>query len=135
MVMDQLKIVLRGLICLQNLTQDDLQAIVSNLDIKVEGDNITFVTSTGGIQVKFLFGSDGNFNGVYAQLGGVSIPIIFGTDSSNLEVFEGPPGASNPGPGWEVDVEASKVITHSIGDEANWRYFIARRVPVVSTIP
>lgn len=135
MQLDKLKITVRRQLCLMGLSEDSIQEFVDNLQIGTTDDNTTFVTSKGGIEVQFLFGSDGNFNGVYAQLGGVSIPILFGTGSSNLELFRDAPSASNPGPGWTVDVERSKAWLHQSGPEANWTGFVAYRVPIVSTIP
>lgn len=135
MYLDELKITVRTQLCLLGLNEDQIQAFVNGLQIETVDRGTTLVTSTGRIQVQFVFGSDGNFSGAYAQLGGVSVPIIFGTGSTNLEVFIGPPTGTNPGPGWEVEVELTRKYLHQPGDEGTWEIFYARRVPVVSTIP
>lgn len=133
--LDQLVISLRTQLCLAGMSEDEIQQFVNALQIKTVDDSVTFVTSTGGNSVQFLFGSDGNFMGAYAQLAGVSLPIIFGTGSTNLEVFKGSPSGTNPGPGWEVEVELTQKYLSQSGPEADWEIFYASRVPLVSTIP
>lgn len=133
--LDQLKIVLRTQLCLLGVSEDEIQALVGNLSVETVDKNTTLVTANGGIQVQFVFGSDGNFVGAFAQLGGKSITIIFGTGSGYRGFFRGSPSATNPGPGWQVDVEASRRYLQQSGPENTWDAFYAERVAVVSTIP
>lgn len=132
---DQLKISLRTQLCLQGLDEDEVNLLVGNLQLETDDTNNTLVTANGGVQVKFLFGSDGNFMGAYAQLGGVSIPLVFGVGSTNLQVFKGSPSGTNPGPGWELEVELTQAYLGQNGPESGWEIFYASRVAVVSTIP
>ena len=108
---------------------------MATLQVETEDRLTTIVTANGGINVQFLFGSDGNFMGAYAQIGGVSIPLVFGTGSSNLQVFKGSPSATNPGPGWDVEVALTKKYLSQSGAEATWEIFYASRVAIVSIIP
>lgn len=135
MYMDQLKITLRKQLCALGFSEDQLQQFVDALQIETSDENISFVTSNGSIPIKFVFGSDGNFNGAVAQIGGKAVTIIFGAGSQQLEVFEGPPTASNPGPGWEVEVDLTKKYLSQQGAEGTWEIFYARRKAVLSTLP
>lgn len=132
--LDELKLSLRTQLCIAGLSEDAIQALVANIQITTPGENnTTIVTANGGIDVQFVFGSDGNFAGAYAQIMGRSIPIIFGTGSTNLQVFKGAPSGTNPGPGWEVEVELTEAYLGQSGAENTWEIFFASRVGVLNT--
>lgn len=132
--LDELIISLRTQLCIAGLSEDAIQALVAGLQISTpEGSNRTIVTANGGIDVQFIFGSDGNFMGAYAQIMGRSIPLVFGVGSTNLQVFKGSPSGTNPGPGWEVEVELTKAYLGQSGAENTWEIFYASRVGVLNT--
>lgn len=113
------------------VSEDEQRQFISAIDVEIEMDGIVF--SSGGVRVKFEFGSDGNFAGVNALLNGKSVPLIHGVNSKALYVFEGPPSGSNPGPGWEVVPELTKSILGQQDNENTWTIFYARRKAVLNT--
>ena len=120
--------------CIADLSEDDLQAIANALEIvPVDPEAVNFVKSTGGVQTKFVYGSDGNFNGVYAKIDGQSIPIIPGVGSKVLGLFKDAPSGTNPGVGWEIEVELTKKYFGGADDQSQWEIFVASRVGVINT--
>lgn len=125
------KLGLKNPVCIKCLSEDEQRQLVDAVEVEIEMDGIVF--SSGGVRVKFEFGSDGNFAGVNAFLNGQSIPLIHGVNSKALYIFEGPPSGSNPGPGWEVEPDLTKTILGQQENENTWTIFFARRKGVVNT--
>lgn len=126
-------IALKQPICVDGLTEDALRALVNALQIKVANKDFGgFVLSSSGVQIKFQFGPDGSFQGVFAKLNGKSTTIIPGTTSKYLAVFEGPPSSVNPGVGWEVNVELTQEYLNQPPDQNQWKIFYAKRVSVLN---
>lgn len=132
--LDNIKIVIARQLCLAGLTESEAHEFVGALELETKDEQTTLVTANGGINVKFTFGSDGNFSGAYAQLGGKSVPLVFGTQSHYRAVFEGPPSSNNPGPGWEIDPELSQAYFGVTGPQGLWPIFFARRVAVINNV-
>jgi hypothetical protein len=133
-IADNFNIELANIPCLRNLSEDELRELVNALKVvAASADLEKFVTSTGGIIVKFEFGPDGNFAGVTAKIGGQAINLIGGAGANELQLFAGAPTATNPGPGWEPDVEATQALLNQGSDQTTWDYFYARRVSVLAT--
>lgn len=127
-------ITLKRPICIPNVDEDDLRALVNALEISVKDSDFSgFVLSSKGIEVKFSFGSDGNFEGVTAKQDGKLQTIIPGSTSKFLASFEGPPSANNPGPGWEVVADLTQSIYGQPPNQNQWVIFFARRVNVLNT--
>lgn len=130
----RLKIKLGKIPCLSGLTEDELRELVDALIVEIEsGQFDKFVTSSGGIDVKFNFGPDGNFSGVTAKIDGKTVNLIGGAGGNELSVFQGPPSENNPGPGWEVCTELTIEYLSQPPNEADWDIFYAKRVSVLNT--
>lgn len=128
------EVTLRKVPCLQNISEDELREIVDALEVAaVLKDFDSFVTSTGGIQVKFEFGPDGNFAGVTAKIDGKAITLIGGAGGNELQLFKGAPTATNPGEGWEIDIDATTSLLNQPTDQTDWEYFYASRKSVLNT--
>ena len=125
------ELALKNPVCMKCVSEDEQRQFISAIDVEIEMDGIVF--SSGGVRVKFEFGSEGNFAGVNALLNGKSVPLIHGVNSKALYVFEGPPSGSNPGPGWEVVPELTKSILGQQDNENTWTIFYARRKAVLNT--
>lgn len=122
-------------LCLKNFSEDDIRLLVDSLEAEIIDEELSsLVHSTGGIPVKFIFGSDGNFSGVYAKQGGRQIPLIFGVGGNELSIFKGAPSLSNPGPGWEVEVELTRQYLSQPPSENDWQIFFASRAAVINTV-
>lgn len=126
-------VTLRRQLCIPGWSESDIREFVAALEITSPDPDTFLVTSTGGIRVQFVVGSDGNFSGAYMQVAGIQIPLIFGTNSTNMQIFKGSPSGTNPGPGWELEVELSRTILNQTGSENTWTAFLASRAPVINT--
>lgn len=129
-----LKVKLIRKLCIPGLSEDDIQAFVEALGVVQTKDGIleSIVTSTGGVEVKFIFGSDGNFSGVYAKINGKQIPLIEGINSTQLQTFMGAPSASNPGEGWNLEVELTQKYLNQVGAQSGWEIFYASRKGILN---
>ena len=122
---------LKSPVCIEGISEDSLRQLVDSLLIESTNEGFSgFVMSSQGVQVFFDFGPDGNFNGIKAKVNGKNVTILPGVNSRALSVFEGPPSASNPGPGWEVVVDLTQTVLGQTGDESQWTVFFAKRVAV-----
>lgn len=131
-ILEDLVITLRKQICIPNWSESEIREFVAALEISPREDNTFFVTSNGA-RVMFVIGADGNFAGAFMQVGGIQVPIIFGTNSPALQVFKGNPTATNPGPGWMVEVDLTRRYLSQSGPEPTWEIFFASRVGVINT--
>lgn len=132
---DFFDISLRKPVCIRGVDEDDLRALVGELAVSVKDKNFGgFVLSSNGVEVKFNFGADGNFDSVTAKLNGQQVVIIPGTTSKFLASFEGPPSATNPGPGWEVNAALTQSIYGQPPDQNQWVIFFAKRVNILNTV-
>lgn len=129
-----LKVKLIRKLCIPGLSEDDVRALVEALGVvqTEEGNLQSVVTSTGGVEVKFVFGSDGNFGGLFAKINGKQVPIISGSSSSELHVFAGAPSATNPGEGWELEVDLTKRYLGQTGPQSGWEIFFASRKGILN---
>lgn len=133
-IADSFEVELQNVPCLRNVSEDELREIVNALRVVAQSTDLErFVTSTGGITVKFEFGPDGNFAGVTAKIDGQAINLIGGAGGNELQLFRGAPTATNPGAGWEVDVTATQALLNQGSDQTTWEYFYAGRVSVLNT--
>jgi len=121
-------------VCIEGLSEDALRALVNALTISVKDPGFGgVVLSSPGAQVKFNFGPDGNFSGVTAKINGMDIVLIPGVGSQALQVFAGPPSATNPGVGWEIDAELTQEVLSQPANQNLWKAFFARRAPVLNS--
>lgn len=123
-------------ICIEGISEDSVRELVNALEIDVDdnGSFTGFVTTNNGVQVKFNFDSTGNFSGVTAKLNGKNINLINGYNSSELQVFKGPPTATNPGSGWQTEPVLTKQYLNQPDNENNWEIFYASRVAVLNNV-
>lgn len=129
------KISVKNPACIEGLTEDAVRELVNSIEITVRDPSFSgIVTSTGDSQVKFTFGSDGNFDGAITRANGVPVTLINGVNSKQLYIFEGPPSGTNPGVGWEVEPDLTKEVLKQTGAESGWKVFFASRAPVLNTI-
>lgn len=120
-------------VCLSGLSEDDIRELVNAISVSVTNDEFKgFALVSGGNQVTFRFGPDGNFQGIYAKVGGKNIVLFPGAGSSNLQVFKGVPSATNPGEGWTVETDLTREILGQPIDENQWKLFYASRVGVIN---
>lgn len=132
---DLFDVSLKKPLCLENLSEDELRAFVNALQITPTDDGFTgLVRSSEGVEVKFNFGSDGNFQSVTAKLNGQQIVIIPGNTSQVLYSFKGPPSSTNPGPGWTLEAELTQDIYDQPANEALWKIFFASRADVLNEL-
>ena len=132
---DFFDISLRKPVCIRGVNEDDLRALVDALDISVKDKNFGgFVLSSNGVEVKFNFGADGNFDSVTAKLNGKQIVIIPGNTSEVRYTFKGPPSSTNPGPGWETDAVLTQKYYNQPPNENDWEIFFAKRVNVLNQL-
>lgn len=129
------KLKLRKPIVLKGLNEDDIRQLLDAIELDLSGDDtLGFpVESTGGIEVKFVFGQDGNFSGVYAPVLGQEIPIIPGLRSSNAQIFLGAPSPTNPGVGWKVEIDLTKRYFNQPENPVSWELFLASREAVINS--
>lgn len=126
------KLRVKAPVCIEGLGEDAIQELVNSLEVVItEEDRQKIVTSTGNIQVKLVFGSDGNFSGGFAKIGNKNVAIIPGALSQNMQIFKGSPSTNNPGPGWEPEVELTKTLLHQPDDQNAWTAFLASRTNVI----
>lgn len=128
--MNKVSISLKGPICINSLNEDSLRELVENMVGTLVG-NLP-VTSTGGIEVEYIFDSSGNFDGSYAKINNKKILLTPGVTGKMLTVFQGPPSANNPGPGWKVEVELTREFLQGGPDETTFKVFYASREPVLN---
>ena len=129
------EILLKAPLCIEGLSEDSVRQLVDSLQIGFKDPEFSsVVTSTAGVQTKVVFGSDGNFQGIFAKINGQQIVLVPGTNSKNLGVFQGPPSATNPGAGWEVDAVLTQKYLNQPADENQWEIFYAKRVNVLNTV-
>lgn len=122
-------------VCIPGLTEDDLNQLVRSLLVTVSDPNFAgFVRSTSGTDVKFNFDSAGNWSGVTAKINSQNVELIPGVGSGQMEIFKGPPSASYPGAGWQIEVDLTKSILSQPENENQWTAFLASRVGVINTI-
>lgn len=134
-IKDFFTISLRDTPCIEGLSEDALRELISALEISVSDDKFTgFVLSANGTQVRFNFNSNGNFSGVTARLNSKNVTLINGVGSSELYVFKGPPSATNPGDGWQVEVDLTRTYLNQPPDQNSWEIFYASRAEVLNTI-
>ena len=127
------KIELRKPVCIQSISEDSLRELVDALQVTLKDDTFSgFVLSSGGTSVRFVFGPDGNFQGVVAKVGGKDITLIEGANSSSLGIFKGAPSGTNPGPGWEVEAELTQQYLSQPMNQNDWNIFYASRVSVIN---
>jgi hypothetical protein len=119
-------------ICIDGLSEDDLRALVNAIQINVVDTTFGGLVKTNGIAVEFKFGSDGSFQGVYAKMNGQNVAIVPGTSGSALQLFKGSPSAINPGPGWTVETDLTRLYLNQPPDENQWVLFYASRASVLS---
>lgn len=132
---DVFKIELAKPVCIEGISEDALRELVSQLTVVVGNKDFGgLVLSSGGTQVRFVFGPDGNFQGVTAKVGGKDITLIEGAGSNSLGIFSGSISNTNPGAGWEPDVALTTKYFSQPADPAQWEIFVARRVTVINTI-
>lgn len=130
----RLKVKLGKIPCLSNISEDELRELVDALIVEIEaGAFDNFVTSSGGIDVKFNFSPDGNFAGITAKIDGKSVSLLGGAGGNELTVFKGAPSESNPGPGWQVERDLTISRLGQPQNEADWEIFYATRVSVLNT--
>ena len=115
--------------------EESVRALVNALEITPTDKNFGgLVTSTNGTQVKFVFGSDGNYAGVTAKIGSQSIKLFNGVGSSELGVFSGAPVGSNIPAGWEVVPDLTvRFLNQPAGNEPVWEMFYAKRISMLNT--
>lgn len=128
------KLVLNGVPCLECMTADDVTKLLSVIGIEMSEKIKSFVTSNGNSEIKFVIGSDGNFEGVITTINGQAVILIHGTNSQMLQAFRGPPSGSNPGNGWEVDVDATRTLMGQPVNQDEWTYFYASRKRILNAI-
>lgn len=134
-IKDLFKVSLSKPICIEGFSEDSLRALVEALRVSPKESSFsTVVTSSAGTKVEFRFGSDGNFEGVFAKIDGQQIVLIQGTQGKSLGVFEGPPSSTNPGAGWEVDATLTQKYLNQPPDQTQWEIFYAKRVNVLNTV-
>jgi len=120
--------------CVSGLSEDDLRSLADSLGLEATNKDLEgFVISTAGIQVKFVFGSDGSFQGVFAKINGQNVNLIPGASSSNLGIFKGVPSNTNPGLGWKVEDELTRTYLNQPLNQNQWDIFFASRVSVINT--
>lgn len=120
--------------CVPGIPEDVLRDLFGSVEVTTEsGPGASLVTSTGNIDVQFVFGSDGNFVGAFATVAGRSVPIIFGINSNALQLFKGSPSSNNPGPGWKVEIELTQQYFGGGPTESQWKLFVASRAAVINT--
>lgn len=130
----RLKVKLGKIPCLSNISEDELRELVDAMVVEIEAGVLdNFVTSTGGINVKFNFSPDGNFAGITAKIDGKSVSLLGGAGGGELHTFAGPPSENNPGPGWTVERDLTISQLSQPQNEADWDIFYARRVSVLNT--
>ena len=129
-----LKVKLIRKLCIPGIKEDDIQALVEALGVVQTKEGIleSVVTSTGGVEVKFVFGTDGNFAGLFAKINGKQIAIIDGINSTELHTFKGPPSATNPGQGWTVEIDLTKKYLSQTGAQSTWELFYASRTGILN---
>lgn len=128
--MNKISISLKGPVCINSLNEDTIRELVENMVGTLVG-NLP-VTSTGGIEVEYIFDSGGNFEGSYANINNKKILLTPGLSSNMLNVFKGPPSANNPGPGWKVEVDLTRRFLQGGSDETTFELFYASREPVLN---
>jgi len=122
-------------LCIEGLSEDALRQFVDALQVAYADKQFTSVVlATSGVQVKFNFGSDGNFQGVTAKINGQQVVLIPGTNSKALGVFAGSPSPTNPGPGWEVNATLTQQYLNQPPDQNQWEIFYAQRVNVLNSV-
>lgn len=128
------KIDVKDTTCIAGLSEDSVRQLVDSIEITVSDPSFSgFVQSTNGTNVKFNFGSDGNFNGVTAKLNSKNITLIHGAGSNELSIFKGAPSALSPGAGWTVEVDLTKKYLNQPDNQLQWEIFYASRTQVLNT--
>lgn len=121
--------------CIAGVSEDDIRALLDSIEVTITDPTLSnFVTSTFGTQVKFNFGSDGNFNSVTAKLNGKIVTLIQGAGGNELQVFKGAPSVTNPGYGWTVETDLTKQYLGQPDNENNWVIFFASRARVLNVV-
>jgi hypothetical protein len=128
---DEFKLALKSNVCIEGLSEDTVRQLVDSLQV-VAKDTANYVKSSGGVQVKVQFGSDGTFNGIYARLNGIQIPLVLGVGSTALQLFKGGVTSVNPGPGWQVEYDLTIKYLNAPPDETAWELFYASRVSTIN---
>ena len=132
---DLLKVELANSVCLDTVSEDDVRALVNALRITIEDKEFEgLVRTTSGTQLKFEFGPDGAFRGLYATLGGKRVMLIPGSNSSGMAIFKGAPSSTNPGAGWALEEDLSRKYLQQTGVLSTWDLFYATRVSVLNNI-
>lgn len=126
-------ITLKKPVCIEGISEDAIRELINALEISVTDDEFTsFVVSTAGTKVKFNFGPDGNFNNVTADINSQKIVLFEGVTGSQLGVFKGSPTATNPGTGWQVEVDLTRKYLNQPINENDWEMFLASRVGIIN---
>lgn len=134
-VSDQIRVALSKPVCLKGISEDVLRQLVQALEIELKDPDFPgLVTTSAGVEVKFTFGPDGSFQGVTAKINGQHVVLIPGSASQLLQVFKGPPTGVNPGPGWELEPELTKLYLGGSDDQNTWQIFYARRVSILNVL-
>jgi len=122
-------------VCLENINEDDLRELINALTISPKDRAFGgFVLSSEGVEVKFNFGADGNFQSVTAKINGQNIVLIPGNTSQVLYTFKGPPSTSNPGPGWNLEAELTQSVLDQPANQTQWEVFFASRADVLNNV-
>lgn len=130
---NSLKLKLTRPVCIPGMSEDEVQQLVSAMQVDIVDDQFRgLVYSNGGIKVEFIFGSDGNFSGVYAKIDNKNIALVPGSLSNAMQLFKGSPSNVNPGPGWEIEIDLTKSLLHQEENENNWTAFLASRAPIIN---
>lgn len=134
-VTNEFKVTLKAPVCIDGLSEDAIRDLVDNLGVSfADGEFTSFVFSSGGTQVKFVFDPSGNFYGVTAKIGGKDIMLIGGAGSSTLGIFKGAPNNTNPGAGWEVEEDLTRQYLNQPPNRNDWSIFYASRVSVINNL-